>query len=119
VHAFMISILFAAPGFLFADDCKIIDSKKTERVEGMILPDGGIVPIAKYQCASVMVRNSARGERLPRDIVVSATFTDANVDAKRIDGDRKRFNGGEIQQCFVCFQSDFPIEDIRCEFRKK
>jgi len=77
-----ILILLTAPAYLFADDCKIIDSTKIERVEGTILSDGGIAPIAIYQCANVMLRNNTGGDKLPSDIVVSVTFTNANCEAK-------------------------------------
>ena len=119
LHVSVILILIAAPALLFADDCTIVDFQKIERVEGIILSDGGISPFAKYQCANVMLRIKDGVRKLTGDIVVRVTFSNANFETKKIDGNRKRIEQGETYRRFVCFRSNFPIEDIQCEFEKR
>lgn len=122
IMACMCQWLFLGMTALAADECEVIDAHYYERQQGEILTEPGApypygrYRIVVYPCADVTVRDNY-GSLFTRIIEITATFSDRSRASKVGWCDRKKI-GSEVQYfCIVCFEKDFPISDVTCDFR--
>jgi hypothetical protein len=81
----------------------------------------GVTPYRKYQrvvypCADVTIRDNYRSA-FPRIIEINATFSDQGRASKKAWCDKKSAENEVIYFCIVCFESEFPVIGVTCEFR--
>lgn len=121
IVACMCQWLFLGGVALAADECEVVKSFFYERVQGEIVTDWGLSPYKRYQtvvypCADVTVRDTY-GSAFIRVVEITATLSDQSRVSKKAWCDKKSFENDVMYSCIVCFESDFPVSSVTCNFR--
>lgn len=107
---------------LAADECEVVKAYFYERTQGEIVTDlEGVSPYKRYQtvaypCADVTVRDTY-GSAFIRVVEITAVFSDQSSALKKAWCDKKGLENDIIYFCIVCFESEFPISSVTCNFR--
>lgn len=122
IAACMCQWLFFGGTALAADECEVVKVYYYERMQGEIVTDweSGFLH-RKYQrvvypCADVTIRDNY-GSAFPRVVEIIAVFSDQSMALKKAWCDKKSFEDEVIYFCIVCFESEFPVTSVTCNFR--
>ena len=123
IIAACISLWILSRGAVFgADECEVVKASYYERTQGEIVTDlGGVTPYRRYEtvvypCAEVTIRDTY-GSAFVRVVEITATFSDQSKASKKAWCDRKSLENDVIYFCIVCFESEFPVSSVTCNFR--
>ena len=122
VAACMCMWLFSGEAALAADECEVVKAYYYERTQGEIVTDWqGVFAYRRYQtvvypCADVTVHDTY-GSAFIRVIEITAVFSDQSKASKKAWCDKKTVEDDVIYFCIVCFESEFPVSSVTCEFR--
>jgi len=114
--------LFLGGAALAADECEVVKAYYYETTQGEIVTDwGGVSTYKRYQtvvypCADVTIRDTY-GSAFIRNVEITATFSDQSSASKKAWCDKKSLENDVIYFCIVCFESDFPVSSVSCNFR--
>jgi len=114
--------LFLTGEALAADECEVVKAYFYERTQGEIVTDWGSGFLyKKYQtvvfpCADVTVRDTY-GSAFTRVVEITATFSDQSSASKKAWCDKKSLENDVTYFCIVCFESEFPVSSVTCNFR--
>lgn len=113
--------LFFEGAVFAADECEVVKAYYYQRTQGEIVTEWMGSPYKKYQkmvypCADVTVRD-AYGSAFIRVVEITAVFSDQSMASKKAWCDKKSIENDIIYSCIVCFESDFPVSSVTCNFR--
>lgn len=114
--------LFLGGAALAADECQVVKAYFYERTQGEIVTDWGSGFLYKryqtvvYPCADVTVRDTYRSAFI-RVVEITATFSDQSSASKKAWCDKKSLENDVTYFCIVCFESEFPVSSVTCNFR--
>ena len=122
IVACMCQWLLLGGAALAADECEVVKAYYYERMQGEIVTDwSGVYAYRRYQrvvypCADVTIRDNY-GSALPRNVEITAIFSDQGSASKKAWCDKKTLENEVIYFCIVCFESEFPVTNVTCDFR--
>jgi len=122
IVACMCQWLFLGSAALAADECEVVKASYYERTQEEIVTDrSGVYAYRKYQrvvypCADVTIRDNY-GSAFPRVIEITAIFSDQGRASKKAWCDKKTLENEVTYFCIVCFESEFPVTNVTCDFR--
>ena len=105
-----------------ADECEVVKASFYERRQGEIVTDWGGGFLQKryqtviYPCADVTIRDTYKSASI-RVVEITATFSDQSIASKKAWCDKKVVEDDVTYFCIVCFESEFPVSGVTCEFR--
>ncbi|HUO76164.1 MAG TPA: hypothetical protein VMU21_01180 [Thermodesulfovibrionales bacterium] len=120
--ACMCQWLFLSSAALAADECEVVKASYYERTQGEIVTDwsGGYAyrryQTVVYPCADVTVRDTY-GSAFIRVVEITATFSDQGKASKKAWCDKKTLENDVTYFCIVCFENEFPVTNVACNFR--
>jgi hypothetical protein len=121
IVACMCQWLFFVGAAFAADECEVVKASYYQRMQGEIVTGWtGGASHKKYQkmvypCADVTVRDTY-GSAFMRVVEIAAVFSDQSTASKKAWCDKKNIENEVIYFCIVCFQSDFPVSSLTCNF---
>jgi hypothetical protein len=107
---------------LAADECEVVKASYYERTQEEIVTDwSGVYAYRRYQrvvypCADVTIRDTY-GSAFIRNVEITATFSDQSKASKKAWCDKKVLENDVQYFCIVCFESEFSVSSVTCEFR--
>lgn len=122
IVACMCQCLFFSGAALAADECEVVKASYYERTQEEIVTDwSGVYAYRRYQrvvypCADVTIRDNY-GSAFIRVIEITATFSDQSSASKKAWCDKKSLENDVTYFCIVCFESEFPVSNVTCNFR--
>jgi hypothetical protein len=118
----MCRLLFFCGAAAAADECEVVKASFYERRQGEIVTDWGGGFLQKryqtviYPCADVTIRDTYKSASI-RVVEITATFSDQSIASKKAWCDKKVVEDDVTYFCIVCFESEFPVSGVTCEFR--
>ena len=121
VACMCLCVLFSGAA-LAADECEVVKAYYYERTQGEIVTDWGSGFLYKkyqtvvYPCADVTIRDTY-GSAFIRVVEITATFSDQSSASKKGWCDKRSLENDVTYFCIVCFESEFPVSSVTCNFR--